>query len=175
METRANYVAVGAFVLTVLAGVFVAVLWLARVQFETGYKYYETHVAGPVTGLGSGALVRLNGIEIGRVTRIELDPKDPQLVRLILQVRNTVEIRTDAVASTETLGLTGVQLRRDLRGDTWLATTLGCGGTAVSDHNLPAIFASAGVQQCAGAPGKAPRNLGSDCGGSRRQGPRGYC
>ena len=36
METRANYVAVGAFVLTVLAGVFVAVLWLARVQFETG-------------------------------------------------------------------------------------------------------------------------------------------
>ena len=38
METRANYVAVGAFVLTVLAGVFVAVLWLARVQFETEYK-----------------------------------------------------------------------------------------------------------------------------------------
>ena len=86
METRANYVAVGAFVLTVLAGVFVAVLWLARVQFENkGNKYYETHVAGPVTGLGSGALVRLNGIEIGRVTRIELDPKDPQLVRLILE------------------------------------------------------------------------------------------
>lgn len=108
METRANYVAVGAFVLTVMAGVFVAVLWLARIQFETEYKYFETHVAGPVTGLGSGALVRLNGIEIGRVTRIELDPKDPQLVRLILQVRNTVEIRADAVASIETLGLTGV-------------------------------------------------------------------
>lgn len=108
METRANYVAVGAFVLAVLAGVFVATLWLARVQFETEYKTYETHVAGPVTGLGSGALVRLNGIEVGRVTRIELDPKDPQLVRLILLVRNTVEIRTDAVASIETLGLTGV-------------------------------------------------------------------
>ena len=69
METRANYVAVGAFVLAVLAGVFVTVMWLARVQFETEYQYYETHVAGPVTGLGSGALVRLNGIEIGRVTR----------------------------------------------------------------------------------------------------------
>jgi phospholipid/cholesterol/gamma-HCH transport system substrate-binding protein len=108
METRANYVAVGAFVLTLLAGLFIAVLWLARVQFQTEYKYYETHVAGPVTGLASGALVRLNGIEVGRVTGIELDPKDPQLVRLILQVRNTVEIRTDAVASLETLGLTGL-------------------------------------------------------------------
>lgn len=108
METRANYVAVGAFVLLVLAGISVAVLWLARVQFETGYKYYETHFAGPVTGLGTGALVRLNGIEVGRVTGIELDPKDPQLVRVILQVVNTVEVHSDAVASLETQGLTGV-------------------------------------------------------------------
>jgi len=108
MESRANYVAVGAFVLLVLAGIFVAALWLARVQFQTAYKYYETDVEGPVTGLGLGALVRLNGIEVGRVTRIEQDPKDPQLVRLILEVRNTVEIRADSVASLETLGLTGV-------------------------------------------------------------------
>ncbi len=108
METRANYVAVGAFVLIVLGGIFVAALWLARLQFATQYKYYETDVPGPVTGLGSGALVRLNGIEIGRVVRIELDAKDPALVRLILQVRDTVEIRADAVASLETLGLTGV-------------------------------------------------------------------
>jgi len=30
MEARANYVAVGAFVLAVLAGILVATLWLAR-------------------------------------------------------------------------------------------------------------------------------------------------
>jgi phospholipid/cholesterol/gamma-HCH transport system substrate-binding protein len=108
METRANYVAVGAFVLIVLAGTLVATLWLARVQFKTEYKYYETNVEGPVTGLGTGALVRLNGIEVGRVIRIEQDPNDPERVRLILQVRSSVEIRGDAVASLETLGLTGV-------------------------------------------------------------------
>lgn len=108
METRANYVAVGAFILIVLAGILVATLWLARIQFKTEYKYYETNVEGPVTGLGTGALVRLNGIEVGRVIRIEQDPNDPQRVRLILQVRNTVEIRGDAVVSLETLGLTGV-------------------------------------------------------------------
>lgn len=108
METRANYVAAGAFVLVLLAGLFVTVLWLARVQFEAEYKYYETDVPGPVSGLATGALVRLNGIEIGRVTRIGLDPKDPQRVALILQVRNSVEIRADAVASLESQGLTGV-------------------------------------------------------------------
>jgi hypothetical protein len=61
-----------------------------------------------VSGLGDGALVRLNGIEIGRVARIELDPKDPMLVTLILQVRKAIEIHADAVASLETQGLTGV-------------------------------------------------------------------
>ena len=108
METRAHYVAVGAFVLVVLSGILISTLWLARIQFKAEYKYYETDVPGPVTGLGSGAVVRLNGIEVGRVIRMEQDPKDPQFVRLLLQVRNTVEIRKDAVASLETLGLTGV-------------------------------------------------------------------
>ena len=43
METRANYVAVGAFVLIVLAGIFVAALWLARVQFQT-----DTNIMKPM-------------------------------------------------------------------------------------------------------------------------------
>ena len=108
MEARANYVAVGAFVLVVLAGILVTTLWLASVQFETPYRFYQTHVAGPVSGLGSGAPVRLNGIEIGRVAKIDLDPSDPKLVTLILQVRDTIQIHADAVASIESQGLTGV-------------------------------------------------------------------
>jgi phospholipid/cholesterol/gamma-HCH transport system substrate-binding protein len=108
MEARASYVAVGAFVLVVLAGILGAALWLARVQFETQYQYFETHVAGPVSGLGTGAPVRLNGVEVGRVARIELDQKDPKLVTLLLQVRDMIEIHADAVASVESQGLTGV-------------------------------------------------------------------
>lgn len=107
MEARANYVAVGAFVLAVLAGIIVASLWLARVQFKTEYKYFETHVSGSVSGLDTGAPVRLNGIDVGRVIKIELDPKDPELVTLILLVRDAIQIHADAVASLETQGLTG--------------------------------------------------------------------
>jgi phospholipid/cholesterol/gamma-HCH transport system substrate-binding protein len=108
VEARANYVAVGAFVLVVLAGILVGTLWLARTQFKTEYQYLETHVAGPVSGLGTGAAVRLNGIEVGRVTKIDLDPMDPKLVTLLLQVRDTITIHADSVASIETQGLTGV-------------------------------------------------------------------
>ena len=41
MEARANYVAVGAFVLVVLAGILIGCLWLARVQFETEYQFFR--------------------------------------------------------------------------------------------------------------------------------------
>jgi len=108
MEARANYVAVGAFVLLVLAGVLVGSLWLARVQFSAEYQYVETIVAGPVSGLSTGAVVRLNGIDVGRVTRIDLDADDPTLVTLVLQVRGTITLHSDAVASIESQGLTGV-------------------------------------------------------------------
>jgi phospholipid/cholesterol/gamma-HCH transport system substrate-binding protein len=108
MEARANYVAVGAFVLLVLAGILVGSLWLARVQFSAEYQYIETKVAGPVSGLSTGAVVRLNGIDVGRVTRIDLDPDDPTLVTLLLQVRGTVPVHSDALASIESQGLTGV-------------------------------------------------------------------
>jgi ABC-type uncharacterized transport system auxiliary subunit len=49
-------------VLLVLAGILVGSLWLARVQFSAQYQYVETSVAGPVSGLSTGAIVRLNGI-----------------------------------------------------------------------------------------------------------------
>jgi phospholipid/cholesterol/gamma-HCH transport system substrate-binding protein len=108
MEARANYVAVGAFVLVVLVGILVGSLWLARVQFSTQYQYIETNIAGPVSGLSSGASVRLNGIDVGRVAKIDLNPDDPTLVTLLLQVRGTIPIHSDAVASIESQGLTGV-------------------------------------------------------------------
>ena len=88
MEARASYVAVGAFVLTVLVGVGIAFLWLASVQFDTEYRHFETNVSGSVSGLGTGAPVRLNGIDVGRVARMGFDPKDPNLVTLLLLVRD---------------------------------------------------------------------------------------
>jgi phospholipid/cholesterol/gamma-HCH transport system substrate-binding protein len=108
METRANYVAVGVFVLIMLAGSFVALIWVLRIQFRTEYSYYETHFEGPVTGLGKGASSRLNGIEVGRVVDIEFDPDDPKLVVVIIELNAGLVIHSDAVASLETQGLTGV-------------------------------------------------------------------
>ncbi len=108
MEIRANYVAVGAFVLLILLGLFVAVLWLARVQFHEEFVHVDTYFEGTVTGLTPGALVRFNGIEVGRVEDIALDPNNPKQVVVTLQVSTRIDLREDTVTSLETQGLTGL-------------------------------------------------------------------
>jgi phospholipid/cholesterol/gamma-HCH transport system substrate-binding protein len=107
METRANYVLVGAFVLVLLAGLLVAGLWFARVQFNQQSTFYDIYFNGSVTGLTDGSAVRYNGIPVGRVTSIQLDPENPQRVRVTVQLSASTVVRSDAVASLEVQGITG--------------------------------------------------------------------
>jgi phospholipid/cholesterol/gamma-HCH transport system substrate-binding protein len=107
METKANYVAVGAFVLACVIGLVVTILWLAGVQYSQEYAYYQSYFKGAVTGLGKGTVTRYNGIEVGRVTNLEFDPTDPQRVIVTMQVQPNLNIRDDSTASIESQGLTG--------------------------------------------------------------------
>src|SRR5665213_4633450 len=107
MENKANYVAVGAFVLACVIGLVVTILWLAGAQYSQEYSYYQTFFKGPVTGLGKGTITRYNGIEVGRVTDLTFDPNDPQSVIVTLQVQPNLNIREDSVASIASQGLTG--------------------------------------------------------------------
>jgi phospholipid/cholesterol/gamma-HCH transport system substrate-binding protein len=107
METRANYVAVGAFVLACIVGLMVTVVWLAGIQYSQEFVYYQTFLTGPVTGLGKGTTVRYNGIEVGRVDDLAFDPDDPQKTIVTMEVKPGLNIREDSQASIETQGLTG--------------------------------------------------------------------
>ena len=107
METRANYVAVGAFVLACVIGLVVTILWLAGAQYSQEYSYYQTYFKGPVTGLGKGTITRYNGIDVGRVTDLKFNPDDPQSVIVTMQVQPNLNIREDSMASIESQGLTG--------------------------------------------------------------------
>jgi phospholipid/cholesterol/gamma-HCH transport system substrate-binding protein len=107
METKANYVAVGAFVLACVIGLVVTILWLAGAQYSQEYAYYQAYFKGPVTGLGKGTVTRYNGIDVGRITDLMFDPSDPQRVIVTLQVQPNLNIREDSVASIDSQGLTG--------------------------------------------------------------------
>lgn len=107
METRANYVAVGVFVIVCLLGLVVALLWLGGSQYTEEYAYYRTYFSGSVTGLGDGTLVRYNGIQVGRVSRVTFDPANPKRVIVTLQIDPGLPIHSDSIASVASEGLTG--------------------------------------------------------------------
>jgi phospholipid/cholesterol/gamma-HCH transport system substrate-binding protein len=107
METKANYVAVGAFVLLSVLGLVIALLWLAGAQYREEFSYYRTYFTGPVTGLGNGTVVRYNGIEVGRVSQLNFDPDDPKRVIVTMQLSPSLPIRSDSVATIASEGLTG--------------------------------------------------------------------
>lgn len=107
METKANYVAVGAFVLACVLGLVVALLWLAGAQYSAEFVYYKTDFEGPVTGLGNGTPVRFNGIDVGHVSKLNFDPDDPKKVIVTLQVDPALQLHEDSIASIASEGLTG--------------------------------------------------------------------
>jgi phospholipid/cholesterol/gamma-HCH transport system substrate-binding protein len=108
METRAHYVAVGAFVLAIIAVAFVAVLWLARAQLTTQYALYDIYFRGPVSGLREGATVEYNGVPTGRVKEIRIDPNNVEQNRVTVEIETDVVIKQDAAANLETNILSGV-------------------------------------------------------------------
>src|SRR5262249_7055117 len=108
METRAHYVAVGAFVLILMFLAFTAVLWLAGTEFATQYARYDIYFSGPVSGLNKGARVDYNGIPVGRVSNIEIDPQSVERIRVTIEVESRFVIKEDAAANVETNILSGV-------------------------------------------------------------------
>jgi phospholipid/cholesterol/gamma-HCH transport system substrate-binding protein len=107
METKANFVAVGIFVVAGMTALVFVLLWLAGAQYREEYSYYRTSFNGPVTGLGKGTVVRYNGIDVGRIDTLAFDTEDPKRVMVTLQVNNDLQLHEDSVASIESQGLTG--------------------------------------------------------------------
>lgn len=99
METRAHYIAIGAFVLAVLTLAFVAALWLGRVELAQGAgRRYDINFKGAVTGLSEGSAVLYNGVHVGRVSAIRLNPGNVEEVRVTVEIDKDAVIKTDAEA-----------------------------------------------------------------------------
>ena len=108
MERRANYALVGIVTLSLTVGLVAFIVWLAGFQFNKHYDTYDVVFIGPVRGISEGGEAHFNGIKVGEVTKLSLDPADPN--RVIARVRLTagVPVRVDSYAILEPQGITGV-------------------------------------------------------------------
>src|SRR5260370_34957719 len=75
MDRDANYVAVGAFVLLVIAMAVSFVLWYTNQQERHIYLRYEIYFPGTVSGLSPGSPVRYLGAKVGTARPILSDPQ----------------------------------------------------------------------------------------------------
>jgi phospholipid/cholesterol/gamma-HCH transport system substrate-binding protein len=107
METRASYIAVGAFFLLLLMGGIVFGLWASKYSSSTVMVNHYLRVDGSVAGLTVGSGVLFGGIPIGKVTNIEIDPVDPTLTRIDMTVRADTPIHIDSVGVVASKSLLG--------------------------------------------------------------------
>jgi phospholipid/cholesterol/gamma-HCH transport system substrate-binding protein len=108
MERNANYALVGLISAIVFVGLVVFVVWLAGNGFSRSLDTYDIVFKGPVRGLSKGGEVDFNGIKVGEVSRIYLDPRDATMVIAEARVSSDVPIRQDSMATLEPQGITGV-------------------------------------------------------------------
>ncbi|MFS8182432.1 MlaD family protein [Pseudovibrio denitrificans] len=108
METRANNIAIGAFVLTVVGIAFLFTFWLLSAGDRSSRRDIKIIFPGAVTGLPIGGQVLFNGIKIGDVSALTYDAENPKLVVATVRVDANAPLRRDTVASLGFTGLTGV-------------------------------------------------------------------
>jgi phospholipid/cholesterol/gamma-HCH transport system substrate-binding protein len=108
MDRDVNYVAVGAFVLLVVAMAVSFVFWYTDQQDKRTYQRYEIYFEGSVSGLTAGSPVRYLGVDVGKVKRILLDPQQPKRVLVIADIDSSAPIDNRTLALLSLQGVTGL-------------------------------------------------------------------
>lgn len=142
METKANYLVIGVFTLLSVIGAFGLLLWLTKVQVDRQYSYYDI-LFPDVAGLSNAGDVRYNGLPVGQVVNLELDPANSGFVRVRIEVSADTPVNSDTVAKLQAQGVTGVSYVA-LSGGTSTSTALPEGSEIPSERSaLQSVFEGA--------------------------------
>ena len=142
METRANYVLIGAFTLLASVALLLFALWAAKYSSDKDWQEYAVIFNEPVTGLSEGSSVQYNGISVGTVETLRLAPEDPRRVIATLRMQSDVPVKTDTRAKMSQSGLTGPPFIQ-LTGGSPTAERL----TTVDKRDIPVIRTEASALQ----------------------------
>ena len=98
METRANYIWVGAVTLVLLGLLAVFIVWLAQLG-AADRKDYDIFFPQSVGGLANGSQVTFKGVPAGQVQTIELWRQNPEFVRVRVSLDEEIPILQGTTAS----------------------------------------------------------------------------
>lgn len=107
MEPRAHHVLIGFFTVMAVTAALLFTLWLSKAPGDAVQRYYTVVFNEAVRGLSIGSAVQYNGITVGDVARLALDPRDPRRVIARVRVQGTTPIKQDTEARLALTGITG--------------------------------------------------------------------
>lgn len=117
METKANYVLIGAFTIVLTLFLLLFALWAAKYSTDKSWQSYRVVFNEPVTGMSEGSSVQYNGISVGTVEKLRLAPDDPRQVIATLKVQASAPVKTDTRAKMSMTGITGSPIIQLTGGD----------------------------------------------------------
>lgn len=108
METRANHLLIGGFAIAVVLVTLACLLWLGKFGNDRGSEQYDIVFSESVIGLSRGSVVTYNGVPVGEVVTLAVDPAD--LARVVVRVRiaDPTLMRRDTEATLGFAAVTGV-------------------------------------------------------------------
>jgi phospholipid/cholesterol/gamma-HCH transport system substrate-binding protein len=107
METRSNYVMVGAVTLAMLVGLLLFVVWIAGLS-NKATRCYDIYFAQGVSGLNKGSSVTFSGVPVGQIQRVSLLPNRPEFVWVRIEVDDQTPVLQGTTAQIKGVGFTGV-------------------------------------------------------------------
>lgn len=108
MENNVKYTAVGLFVVGLIGLTAYIILWLYGAKPSTQYETYLIETTTSVNGLDIGSAVKYKGVKVGKVKKISISEKNPEIVQILVDIDKNLPIKEDTYASIEIQGLTGL-------------------------------------------------------------------
>lgn len=109
MESRFNYTFTGLFVVVFVIGLIAFAFWLGKYgQNDRDYRRFHVYITESVSGLSPEAAVKYNGVDVGKVESIRINPRNSEEVELILKIKKETPIKTDSYALLKFYGITGL-------------------------------------------------------------------
>ncbi len=105
METKANHILIGAFIILASLTGFAFVFWIQNYGTGTSVHRYYILFKGPVTGLAPASTVLFNGLKVGKIEKFEIDPVDPRRTKVLVTIRREIPVRTNSYARIVSQGL----------------------------------------------------------------------
>ncbi len=146
METRSNYVMVGAVTVALLIGTLLFIVWLAGLSSKST-KCYDIYFPA-VGGIAKGSNVSFSGVPVGQVSKISLLPNRPEFVWVRIEVDQQTPVLEGTTAEIHSVSLAGaneIQLNGAERGRPAITQMgpQGCPVIPASSSGLSALLNSA--------------------------------